>query len=174
MSPWVMKKNGLMQMILYIIKWSGNYRKGPKISERLKIHRKVWISTKEKLLWSNFDEIFIKVPQCLCVTFWPENGGFSLKSRFSNNFLVSHSVCVSLFSTKFIKVIRTQEDGFWDRISNDKSQKIKSQFIKSSTKRMADYSQVSINTGNIPSIMKLLAIKIRAFEMSKQKLSSRS
>ena len=96
MWPRIIKRYGFMQMILYIIKTSGNYRKRPKISERSKIHQKVWISTKEKLLGSNFDEIFIKVPQCLCVTFWPDNGGFSLKSRFSNNFLMSpQCLCVN-------------------------------------------------------------------------------
>ena len=33
-----------------------------------------------------------------------------------------------------------------------------------------DYSQVSIYTGNIPSIIKLLAIKINAIEISKLKI----
>ena len=119
-------------MILYILKSPEKYRKGPKISEKSNIHQKLLIFTKEKLLWSNFDETFIKVPQCFCVTFWPENGGFSLKWRFSNNFLCPYSVCVSLFTTKLIYVIRTQEDQFWDRTSNDKGQIIKSQ-LKSST-----------------------------------------
>ena len=120
------------------------------------------------MLWRSFDEIFIKTPQSLCVTFWHKNGRFSLKSRFSNNFLVSPQCLCVIFSTKFIKVTRTQDDWFLDLISNDKRPKnsISTWKLKQNM-GCRTIHKFQIIPETFP-FMELLAIKISAFEISKQ------